>query len=645
MQKLFRKYSRTLLLIFMSLLLVVFLVGDVIGRGANGPGETDIAIGTLDGKTVYLSHARQALTEFELTRSLGFPAPMVNSPNEQERAIMSLLLLHEADKHGVRVSGAQVQEMLKGAQVPPEALDRARRMTNRSLNSIYDSVGRVLATLTLFGYQAEAAAGESLPRLEQSFRNETQDAEVRLSVIDSKAFLPVMAPPSDEEIKTHFEDGKNRSDEHTEKELKFGYRIPDRVQLEYLTVDPAELQSVVRVKERDVKRYFDQNKDKYRRPATGPSPFDLNQSNPATTEMITPEFEEVKDRVKEDYRAIEALETAQRRVNEIHAEARRPWDSMPIVDGKRAAPPAESIVSFESLRAKFATDIAVTYRKTDLIDVLALRREPGLGRASFTVNRRPIPVSTLAYRVAPLNPTPDEELPTLLLNEPSPVVFDARPGPNGQMAPSQAFVFRVTQAIPAGPPSTVDEVRDKLVENLKTARAHALAGEQANLLAVRAREVGLDQAVMDAADLKKLLGADSAASSQPADVQAALKKLEPFTPERFRRQAGFIPNLGFARDLNEAVFKLIDERADASSSPARQVLVVPLANSYKWIIAEVIRVKPIYRGEFESQREQLEQRAAYPAQQRFYMSWLEPRNIVKRTGFQPRDLLGELAAQ
>lgn len=638
MQKLFRKYSRTLLLVFMSILLVVFLVGDSIGRGVRGQGDFDPPIGELDGKTVYTSQAHAALVDFDVAHGLGFNVPLPNVPNEHERAILAMLLLHEADKYGVKYSADSVEQALHNHQGAAVAIENMRRATNRSLSSIYESVGRVMATAALFTYQLEAI-GESQPRLEHSYQQQTQEAEVRLSVIDANALVAATTTPTDEEIKANFEEGKNRTDEHTSKELKFGYRVPDRVQVEYLTVDPVELQSVVRVKEREAKRYFEQNKDKYRRPAAGPSPFDLDPAKQQQTpEMITPEFEEVKEKVKEDYRVVEAIETAQRRVNEIEAEARRPWDSVPMgADGKRSAPPADAIQSFESLRDRFSSDMTVTYHRTELVDVFALRREPGFGRASVMINRRPTPATTLAFRVAPLNPTPSEELPTLQINEPGPVVFESRPGPNGQLAPQQAFVFRVIQAIPSGPPASVDEVRDKVVENIRAARAFALAGEQAEKLAARAREVGLDEAVAQDEGLRKLLGADSSATSQPATVEAALKKLTPTSPEKFRRQAGYIQNVGFSTELNEAVFKL----ADQSDSAAHKVVAVPIATTRQWVVAELIRVKPIYRGEFDSQRDQLERQAAYPSQQQFAVGWLDPENIIRRTGFKARETIGK----
>lgn len=623
----FRKYGRVLLIVFMSLLLVVFLVGDVIGRGRN-QDMLDLERGTVDGQKVMSSDVRQAHIDMEIARLLRVPTPPIMG-SEDQSGLLAYLLIREAENAGVRVGRDQVQSLLSAMGDTGEALTAVRDRQGVSLNRIYESIGRVLSVLTYFGYQYEAASGESLPRLERSFRDQNQDADVRISVIDANAFIDLVPEPTDEELRAHFEAAKDRPERHTEDELVYGYRIPARVTLETLTVDPQLLEKVVRVKEKDVRRYFEENKPLYRRPVDSQPAAPIGQAAP---EMITPEFEEVRERVKEDFRRVKAIEEAQRQVNRLHEEAIRPWlEGAPDASGKRPAPPADKIISFADLAAK-STEVTPTVNTLGPIDAQALAREPGIGRASALINRRPTPITTLAFRVENLV-TPEQAgdgLPTLRLGEPGPVVLEQRPSPLGRPEPYQAYLFRVTDADPAGPPENLDAVRDTVRANLRVLKAQEMAGEWAKKLAERAREVGLEQAVQEATELREILAGKSEAENEvdAQDRAARARMLDPITPERFRRQPGFVQNVGFSRSLHEKAFAALEDGA------AHHVAAVQNAAGHKWIVVETLGIKPMYRGAFEQQLARLEQGAARQAQS-MYEDWYSPEAIMARTGFVP----------
>ena len=123
--RIFRKYSRTLLLVFMSALLIVFLVGDVIGRAANSRADRDFEIGTAFGEPVYYSQTLQAAADFELAAQLGIPAPRF-ADDEGSRYIGMYLLLEEARRAGVSVSREQVRAELNNVPGAAQLLDMIR---------------------------------------------------------------------------------------------------------------------------------------------------------------------------------------------------------------------------------------------------------------------------------------------------------------------------------------------------------------------------------------------------------------------------------------------------------------------------------------------------------------------------------------
>jgi len=637
--RIFRKYSRVLVLVFMSLLLVIFLIGDVIQSYERSYREPDIQIGTAFGHPVYLDQTRQAEAEFELAARLGLRPPAVGSEDVQKANLAKYLLLEEARRAGIRVSRSQIVEGLRNVQGAAEALAIIRGQTGRSLNSIYDSVAGVQAVLVLAQYQVSAALGASLPELEHLYRAQQQEARVLLSVIDARAFESQVPEPAEDELLAHFDEGKDRDHAHTDDALAHGYRIPDRVQVEYLTVDPSRIVDAVRVSEREARIYYEEHRQDYMKPA-GDAPFALEPG--AEPPRIQQTFEEVQKQVRDDCRAAKAVLEAQRLVNQMHDEARRPWDTAPLdANGVRQPPPPEAILSFSELQERFSSEYPVSYKKTELVTERDLRREPGFGAASATLgrDRQAVPAARLALTVEGLAApaAADDAFPPLRLNEPGPVVFGSSSFKVGGKAAQQAYLFRVIAVAPAGPPASLDEVRDKVIRNVKQCKAFELAGQHARALAEAARQKGLKQAVAEAAELKTLLGQTPAVGAvEPATQPAtAAQALEPFEPERFVRQPSFIRNIGYSPGLHDKVFALLDESATQPAADQHRVIAVPLARYMKWVVAELLEEKPIYRGDFEAQRETLEQQNLRTLLQTVWSQWFDPDNISARAGFVP----------
>ncbi len=396
--RIFRKYSRVLLLVFMSLLLVVFLMGDVIGRASRNSSAGDFEIGEAFGQPIYSSQTQRARRDFDITGLLGMRSPPVLSEDPQERDLGMYLAIEEARRAGVVVGRESISDALSRSPQSALLLDRIRKRYNCSLNSIYDSAARVVAISVLAQYQAGALATASLPEVEQAYRDQNQEARVLISVIDARAFLAGMPEPTEAELLAHFEECKDRDRAHTDDERVCGYRIDDRIQVEYLTVDPDAIREDVRVSAREAERYYEENRQKYMKEVDTVSPFALDDSGgPQKIEMT---YDEVKDQVREDCRAAKAIEVAQRLLNLIHDEARLPWVTAPRdEDNVKQAPPADKLVSFEDLREKFSGEYPVIYRKTELATARAFGRVRGLAQASTVIERRPVATRTLAFRV------------------------------------------------------------------------------------------------------------------------------------------------------------------------------------------------------------------------------------------------------
>ena len=653
LSRLFRKYSRVLMLVVMSLLLVVFLVGDVISQAARGRSGVDVEIGRAFGRDISNLDLQRMHSDLDLLGDLGLAGRardplqqyawglMAARSDAQEQVLACHLLMEEARQMGIHVGREQVVAFLGSQGIGGNYLARVRDDSNRSLESIYRLAGAWLSIFEVERLHADALGG-SVPRAEIAFRDEAQEALVKLAVIESTALLPSVAEPTEEEIQAYFEEAKGRETAHEEDRLVFGYRQPDRVQVEYLTVDPGRIQNKVSVRGREARRYYEQNKHKYvervPRPMT-PSTQPVRQQY----DEVQRTYEEVEEKVREDCRAEKAIQEAQRLVNKMRDEARRPWEAAPRGEDYFRVPPADdALVSFEELRDKHSDPYEVICDKTELLEMEGLQGVPGLGPASFQLGADPrnrVSTAALAFRVKGLvTADPEDAVSALNLFEPSRLLFESRRDrETGQQLPYQAYFFRVIRVKPSGPPDSIDIVRDKLVQDLRLLKAHELAGERAQQLATSARAVGLEAAVESAKELKELLAAaEEWASTQPAAVRGTrfgyTRYLGPFVPGGpFTRVPSYVRDVGLAPTLHKQVFALAESQP--STGPVHRVALVQVTEDQKWVVAELEEIKPIYAGDFEKRRADLARTPEY--QERIYLmqAWYDAKNILRRTGF------------
>ena len=632
----FRKYNRTLLLVFMSLLLVVFLIGPVISRAVRSHTMIDPEFGQAFGKPVLASDLRMATDDTELVARLGIAPPRVLGPDERKRNIARYLLMEEARRAGIVISRDEIEKSFANNPNAARRLDIIHKSGSRSLEQIYDAVARVLGVQAYAEQQARAVLDASLPELEHQYQTFMQQARVVLSVIDSNALLDKVPAPTEEEIRANFEEGKNRETQHTEDKLVFGYRIPDRVAVEYLTVDPEAIKENVHISKKEVRRFYDEHKNLYVKKVTKESPFKLDDQQKPQTIQLT--FAEALAQVRKDCREAKAIREAQSIVNQIYQEAARPWLTAAVGDdNKPRYPGLDQVTPFKQLADKYSDTYPVVYRRIDLATRERLAADRDFAQASAVLGGRPVAAIDLAFRVEGLvEAEKDDPVPVLHLGEPGPVVIRKRRVPGQpRPAPYQAYVFRVVQVAPAGPPASLDEVRDQVVANVKRIKAFEMARTLAEKLAARAREVGLKEAVKGDKELRALLGEgeDQPTSGPAASVaRRYLRELEPFEPKRFGRWPTFIPNIGRSESLHKRVFEAVEQPAPEGG---HRVVVVPVATSGKWVLAEPLEVEPIYRGDFESMIDKIELQVVRSKYFAFQSSWFDADNICKRTGFVP----------
>jgi len=196
-----------------------------------------------------------------------------------------LLLENEAQNAGIRISNAQVGELL-GRVIPQlfegqtysqliGAIIRQQRIPEPQ---ILTTLGKLLAVLQ---YSAIVCSNENLTtrQITQTASNEEERVNVEFVKFDSAVFAEKQDEPGADKIAEHFDKYKaiapgTVSDENPH---GFGYKLPDRVQLEYIAVKLDEVKTIVKRPTQDeLGDYFSRNKEQL---FTEEVPSDPNDPN------------------------------------------------------------------------------------------------------------------------------------------------------------------------------------------------------------------------------------------------------------------------------------------------------------------------------------------------------------------------------
>lgn len=611
-----RKNSRAVIFVFMALLLVAFLLGDVIQYFGTGQ-DVDRPIGQAVNYNTTVTYSQYQRAEMVQNVSAAIGVQMAQLPT-----LEFLLLSREADQMGIRVGHDQVRQRL--VQVFGAETDRVVANLMNRMRLGQDTLFDLLAD----GMRVEQAVrlqslgtGESLPRMRERFREQNQQAELKMSVIDAAVLTSHVPDPTDQEVRAFFEahrdQNPNPAGSQDGTELSFGYRLPDRVKIEYITLAPEQIKSV-RVREVEAQRFFEQRKDRYMK-TVSPEP-----TSTAPTEQVPMTFEEAESQVRQDYRQIKAIELAQQIVNDIRSEAYAPWSAQPLDDdGFRKTPPRQ--ISLKELADRHAARHPVQYGVTELSSASELMQHfPRMPQYSGGGGTR-LNLPAYAFQVQGLF-KPDKDRPTemLAVGEPSQVLMTDQ-YVQGRTIPYQPYVFRVLEVAPAGPPEDIAPFADRVRQDLKLKRAFELAGEKARELADAARQSGLDQAVAQASELRTMLGGTSDAVTQPSpEAQEALRMFEVSTQPRFTRSNPMLPGLGAVPHAAETIFAL------AAQPGEHKTTAVPGPAAKKWAVVELQRVTDVYQGDFDAQRDAYRDPMGMWLAQ---MQLLDPENIRARAGW------------
>ena len=639
--KIFRENSRTFVLVIMALLLVVFLIQDVLQNFSSGGGELNQTVGRAAAYNVDVDTRmlRQALATRDLCKLINLPVGGVAA--DRFEPLDFALLQAEARHMGIQIGHPQVRTMLEQifGDKAAEVVGTILRNRNIAESTLYDAVGDCMAINQCLSVQ-QLGIGDSEARLRNKFREQTEAAVFQVSAVDAAALAETIAAPSDEDTVAFFNEHRDRAPNAAAEDpqsLSFGYRLADRVKLEYVTIDPADLKRVS-IRTSEARKHFESNSGRYTKPAPQPESAPVEGEAPPTIPMT---FEEAEAQVRSDFREIKAIEEGLKAINELRVEAFSAWrGNAPDESGYRPAPPVQrSLLEIANDWNEKHPDTPVKYQVTDWLSKADLERLPFARDARMTSSRQSVALQELAFRVQGLHKVgPNDNMEVLSIGEPSPVFVRSRLL-QGAQRPAQAYLFRVLEAAPAGPPADIGPRMEAVRADLRLKRAYEAAKGHAEAIAVKAREVGLAAAVAEAGELRQKYESQlpPPTDSQPVGSVAkrALDALMPKSPPGvFTRSSMSVIGIGNLSHVASDVFGL------ANDAGAHRVGVYGVPISRKWAVIEISEIKPLYEGDYAARKQSLSDgMEGYMAQ----IAVLNPGAIRARAGFAPAP--GAVAAE
>ena len=643
MMKFFRKYTKQLLAVFMALLLVVWLGGSALQHIFDRSQEhLKTPRAKVFGKTVLIGDMQGVFRETEVLKSLGIEWEWMWAMSVAKLGARNMQELQQLVGM-VRQTPLTLEEwyMLdaaarhSGIQVSDEELDRfkaSHRLTGEALAAVRDRRGYSLDTLdqAIRAYirvseMLESAVGAIKPSeadIQDVIRDSQEKASVSVVTLDASKFVDKNWQPTPEELQKQFDEGKDKDPSSSRmSEQVFGYRQPEKVQVEYIRVDAEALAKRQKISDETAFEYWENHKAEFIKPTSQPVGIPP-ASQPEPKQYDT--FTEAKPKVIEQLARRAAQSEAQRLANEIISTLTKPWAGAPTTQPDNyATPPAgqESDKVYpnlvESLEPRYPG--VLKYARTALQSQRELESNMEIGYAMFRGSGQMVRLPQAAFMVPGLEAkkgaNPDH---TRLFRN----VYQTCAEPFTDWSGNNVVVFRTVATKGKETAQSIDSVRENLITDLRTIRAGKEAERLAKELADKAGTVGLKAAFEGDANLVAKIGKEAYKDRVT-----------------FARNGRVLEFRGDA-DLVKKCFAVATAPAPAAttSQPAPRIISQQLKGQPNWVVVEWHKLLPVTTQEYDDDRPMAIMRVIGTRQLAFLKHWFDPAQIRERVGWQ--DLQG-----
>lgn len=452
-------------------------------------------------------------------------------------------------------------------------MNMAQQAENPWQGQLYMNIARRMHMRVVAGTQRL-----SQPVLRAAIQDQRAQIAGRLLLIRADRWLDKAPEPSEEQIAEHFERYRDVAPGDSEPH-GFGYRIPDRVKLVYLTVPYDEVADTVRISEADALAEYENNKARY---VQTPDP-DAGDDAPPRQMDYSEVRDEVRDRLKRrqtQQKVQQIIRAAQGRF----ADAERALPDDPQAPGYKRVPGDYQPPSFDEIAAdlseQFGVRLTVERRDDAWVEADGLTALPGLGPSAVADTSPRVPLRSYVLSARAFDPPTEHPAAGFRLQ--AGLVSRPMVSRDGSM-----HLFRLTDAQPAHAPEQLDVVRDQVIEDLRRLAAFEKLADDAEAWEDRVIANGLD------------------AVAQELDIEVGT-----FGPVTKREVGGgqdsvvpAISGIGRDRALIDEAFALaraLSERGPIDEiDPGERIVVAAIDSRFILAILELGEYDPVTRTQYE----------------------------------------------
>jgi len=617
MLKFLRKYQLLVLAVGGSLLMVVFLLEPILTRLAPNPDNKKVAEIERDGRGVTAGDRRMAALDIQDLGSMLPSLPAALGIDPDHPGDHWLLMTHEAEAAGLvgedldgaswvneivaqQVGAAMRQAQLRGQFVTPSQqeefaanlrsrLEEARNVISARRRMPLVEVDRMLARARGVARLRDLYAGAarmSDRRLIDAAATQGAAALADAVLVPATLVASTVEDPSDEAMREHLERyGDVMPGDFDDNEFGVGYRLPDRVQIEWLVLDPAVFESVAEVDRVELRKRW-------------------QRANPDGTDAA---FAEARPALERQLRAEAGAEIMAEADQIVRGEILRlvrpleeegPYRVVPS-DWPAAGPDYERIAQLVVRQVQERLGVRVpaprVERRTDRwLNREDIARLPGLGRAAFRIGAQRVAVAEIAGYVREIN-----ESEVLRVQRGVPVL-----DPFATDEAGRHFYVTVLDARAESAPESLDVVIEAVRANMRVLAAYELLTGVAEPARLIAAEAGLEAAVG--------LVAAEARVSESATLPQPLRDLIVFSGGVQTTMPGqssppALNSSGFTEAVLETARGLDPLAPVDSGDPERTTLAVELPRSRSVAFAKVRALRPFTAESYRVGAERLVQ--------------------------------------
>lgn len=628
MMKFFRKYMQQLLVVIVVLLMIVFLGGQALESMLQRS-----SLGTKVATSRYgdITSADQMHTKLstEILESAGQQWRTPLGVGEPISEIDWTLLTREAKQFGTWPNQSIIESELTTEDAGNllevfayrHQVKKGRVLQAfQELRAIQD-LGRVVTATTI----------PSVAEVRSIARDALETIDVKAVRLAASMFVDEEAEFSSEEIQAHFEEYRGTE---AGGGVEFGYVVPPQVKVQYLKIDVDAIAGNLRVPDstlvKDARAYYDANRERDPGLRRVDDPADESDAEEESDEEKTPylSWEEARDYALEAARVQRAEDAAQRMADWIVQQDASEWYAMEAGDsGYKAAPERVAKSSYyqdivELMPRSIAYPDATAVETTDFFSSQDAQTVEGIGSARATAGGRVQTLSTTAFLVEGLTPIRADDpnrANYLSLNQTYPAALRDFDG--------NLYVFRVVETDPQHAARSLDEVRDRVIEDLRLKAGYDRALALAQELHDEATSTSLAEAFESSAELEELRNAEDATKLKILDPPA-FSKITPSNAAFGRSQERtFVPGglNWLPNDVVDAIFEFGETNPGGldvfEARPQAVVLVV-----------EHEATNPPRDVDFEKLKEQLYTQISLIRRSQTVAEWFKPDNIRGRLG-------------